>query len=268
MSVRLLVVGGGRIGGALVSGLLGARWATPEAIGVVEPDATRRDELARFHPGLVVMGRPEPNSIAPDGGAVLAVKPDVAESVCVALGAAAPPRLLSVVAGIPTERLEAALPPGTVVIRAMPNAPVLVGAGVSAISGGSRATSGDLGWAEEILRAVGTVVRLPERLLHVVTGLSGSGPAYVFLMAEALIEAGVAGGLTRETSRELVAGTLLGSARLLAAGDRSPEELRAEVTSPAGTTAAGLRALEARAVRSAFFEAVAAATERSRQLAH
>lgn len=261
-------MGGGRIGGALVSGLLGARWATAGEIAVVEPDEARRAELARIHPGLVVAARAEADVLAPGGGVVLAVKPDIAEPVCVALRDLAPGRLLSVVAGIPTERLEAVLAPATVVVRAMPNAPVLIGAGVSAISGGSRATADDLRWAEEILAAVGTVVRLPERLLHVVTGLSGSGPAYVYLVAEALIEAGVAGGLTRETSRELVAGTLLGSARLLAAADKSPEELRAEVTSPAGTTAAGLRALEARAVRSAFLEAVAAATERSRQLAH
>jgi pyrroline-5-carboxylate reductase len=268
MSVRLLVVGGGRIGGALVSGLVSAGWAAPEELGVVEPDEARRSELAGTHPGLVVAARAEPGAVDADGGVVLAVKPDLAEAVCVSLAPVAPHRLLSVVAGIPTERLEAVVGPDTVVVRAMPNAPVLIGAGVSASSGGSRATSEDLLWAEGILSAVGTVVRLPERLLHVVTGLSGSGPAYVFLVAEALIEAGVAGGLTRRTSRELVAGTLLGSARLLAAGDRSPEELRGEVTSPAGTTAAGLRALEARAVRSAFLEAVAAATERSRQLAH
>jgi len=268
MGVRLLVVGGGRIGGALVSGLLRAGWGSPGELAVVEPDADRREALAAAHPGLAVVARPEADAVAEDGGAVLAVKPDIAESVCSGLGRAGARRVLSVAAGIPTERLEAVLPAGTVVIRAMPNAPVLIGAGVSAISGGSRATSDDLAWAEEILSAVGSVVRLPERLLHVVTGLSGSGPAYVFLVAEALIEAGVAGGLTRETSRELVTGTLLGSARLLAEGGRSPEELRGEVTSPAGTTAAGLRALEARAVRSAFLEAVAAATERSRQLAH
>jgi pyrroline-5-carboxylate reductase len=196
------------------------------------------------------------------------VKPDIAESVCAAIAPTRAERVLSIVAGLSTERLEAALGSDMVVVRAMPNTPVLVGAGISVISGGVRAHSGDLDWAEHILSAVGTVIRLPERLLHIVTGLSGSGPAYIFLIAEALIEAGVSGGLTRETSRELVTGTLLGSARLLAETGESPEKLRADITSPAGTTAAGLRALEARAVRSALLEAVASATERSRQLGH
>jgi pyrroline-5-carboxylate reductase len=264
--VKLLVVGGGRMGRALISGLLASSWATPQDIAVVEPAADVRDGLLAAHPGLAVWERPEPDSVAPDGGAVLAVKPDIAESVCAAIAVAGPTRLLSIVAGVSTERLEAALPHETVVVRAMPNTPVLVGAGISAISGGSRAEADDLDWAEDILSAVGTVVRVPERLLHVVTGLSGSGPAYVFLVAEALVEAGVLGGLAREVSRELVAGMLLGSAKLLAETGETPEALRADITSPGGTTAAGLRALEAKAVRSAFLDAVAAATERSRQI--
>jgi pyrroline-5-carboxylate reductase len=257
--LKLLVVGGGKMGSALVSGLLGARWADPGQIGVVEPIGERRSELADQFPGLVVSGEP-----APADGAVLAVKPDQAETACRALTV---DRLLSVVAGIPAARLEAALPAATVVVRAMPNTPALVGAGVSAISGGSRATATDLAWAEEVLSAVGTVVRLPERLLDAVTGVSGSGPAYVFLVAEALIDAGVAMGLTRDVSRTLVVGTLAGSAALLDQTGEEPAALRAAVTSPGGTTAAGLRALESRAVRSAFVEAVAAAVERSRALA-
>ncbi len=163
-------------------------------------------------------------------------------------------------------RLEAALGGEPAVVRAMPNTPALVGAGVTAISGGSFATSQDLAWAEDVLSAVGTVVRLPERLLDAVTGLSGSGPAYFFLVAEALMEAGVQMGLDRDVSRTLVVETMLGSAMLLQETGHDPEALRAMVTSPAGTTAAGIRTLEARAVRSAFMEAVAAATERSRNL--
>ncbi len=265
MAVRLLVVGGGRIGGALVGGLVAAGWE-PGDIAVVEPSAKRRRELGAEHPGLVVAEGPEP--VSAEGGAVLAVKPEVAEPACAAIGSSGSPRVLSVVAGVSTERLEAVLPDEVVVVRAMPNAAVLARAGASAMAGGVRARVADLDWAEGILSAVGTVVRLPERLLHAVTGLSGSGPAYVFLVAEALIEAGVAAGLDRQTSRALVTATLTGSAALLAETGRAPEELRAEVTSPGGTTAAGLRALEARAVRSAFLEAVAAATERSRQLGH
>jgi pyrroline-5-carboxylate reductase len=265
MAVRLLVVGGGRIGGALVAGLLAAGWA-PDAIAVVEPSAERRQELAAGCPGVVLLTSPPANGVDPDGGAVLAVKPDVAEAACAGIAATGARRVLSVVAGMSSARLEATVPDEVVVVRAMPNAAVLARAGVSAISGGVRARAADLDWAEEILSAVGAVVRLPERLLHAVTGLSGSGPAYFFLVAEALIEAGVAAGLDRQTSRELVTATLVGSGALLVQTDRPPEELRADVTSPGGTTAAGLRALEARAVRSAFLEAVAAAVERSRQL--
>jgi len=175
--------------------------------------------------------------------------------------------VLSIVAGVSSARLEACLPEGTVVVRAMPNTPALVGAAVSVLSGGERALAADLDWAEDVLGAVGSVLRLPERMLDAVTGVSGCGPAYVFLVAEALIEAGVMVGLSRQVSRTLVVETLLGSARLLAETGEDPGSLRAGVTSPAGATAAGLRALESRAVRSAFIEAVASATERSRNLA-
>jgi len=267
MALKLVVVGGGKMGSALLSGLLGGGWARPEELGVIEPVAARRAELEVEFGGLVLLTAPDPVVLERCGGAVLAVKPDQAEGACRTLGACGVTRVLSVAAGVPSARLEAALPDGSVVVRAMPNTPALVGAGVSAIAGGSFATSADLAWAEEVLAAVGTVVRLPEHSLDAVTGLSGSGPAYVFLVAEALIDAGVAMGLTRDVSRTLVVGTLAGSAALLEQSGDEPAVLRAAVTSPGGTTAAGLRALESRAVRSAFIEAVAAATERSRNLA-
>jgi pyrroline-5-carboxylate reductase len=266
----LLIVGGGKMGGALLGGLLNSQWADAGAIGVVEPSAARRHELAREYSGIEVFEAPEVGLLGEGGdrlaGAVLAVKPDEAEGACRVLGAVGVRRVLSVVAGIPSSRLEAALGGQPNVVRAMPNSPALVGAGVTAISGGSFATSADLAWAEDVMSAVGTVVRLPERLLDPVTGLSGSGPAYFFLVAEALIEAGVQMGLARDTSRTLVVETMLGSAKLLAESGQDPEALRAMVTSPAGTTAAGIRTLESRAVRSAFMEAVASATERSRSL--
>jgi pyrroline-5-carboxylate reductase len=174
--------------------------------------------------------------------------------------------VLSIAAGVPIARLESALGRDVAVVRAMPNTPALVGAGAAAIAPGSTANDDDLAWAERILGAVGTVVRVPEGLLDAVTGLSGSGPAYVFLVAEALIEAGVLVGLPREVSAALATQTLLGAARLLVETGDGPEALRAAVTSPGGTTAAGLRALEAAGVRAAFLDAVEAATERSRQL--
>jgi pyrroline-5-carboxylate reductase len=267
---NLLIVGGGKMGGALLGGLLRSRWADLADVAVVEPAAERRAELTEAFPGLRVLAAPEAGVLADGGerisGAVLAVKPDAAEGACRVLGATGVRRVLSIVAGVPSARLEAALGGEPVVVRAMPNTPALVGAGVTAISGGSFATSRDLAWAEDVLSAVGTVVRLPERLQDAVTGLSGSGPAYFFLVAEALIEAGVQMGLARDVSRTLVVETMQGSAALLQETGRDPEALRAMVTSPAGTTAAGIRTLEARAVRSAFMEAVAAATERSRNM--
>ncbi len=261
MAPKLLVVGGGKMGGALVTGLLGGRWASVEELWVTEPDPSQRRSLEEANPGLTVTAGPVE---APD--VLLAVKPDVAEDVARTLATTGARRVLSIVAGLSSARLEAALPDGSVVVRAMPNTPSLIGAGVAGISGGTRATSADLDWAEGILGAVGTVVRLPERQLDAVTGISGSGPAYVFLVAEALIEAGVAAGLPRDTSRRLVVGTLLGSSRMLDETGDDPAELRAAVTSPGGTTAAALRTLELKAVRSAFIEAVVAATERSKQL--
>ncbi len=249
------------MGTALVSGLLAADWAPIGDLAVSEVDAAQRARLEASHPGLTVVGGPlEATDV------VLAVKPDLAEAVLVTIAANGARRVLSIVAGISSARLEAVMPAGSVVVRAMPNTPALVGAGVAGLSGGSNATSADLDWAEGILGAVGTVVRVPERQLDAVTGVSGSGPAYVFLMAEALIEAGVTAGLPRDVSRRLVVATLLGSARMLDETGEEPADLRAAVTSPGGTTAAAVRTLEFKAVRSAYIEAVAAAVERSKQL--
>lgn len=259
--LRLAVVGGGRMGEALVGGLLASGWAEPGAIAVVEKVASRREALERAFPGLVVADRPP----AADG-VVVAVKPGDVEDACRAAAASGARRVLSIAAGVALAELEAWVGGRVPVVRAMPNTPALVRAGAAAIAGGRAASEEDLAWAEEVLGAVGLVVRVTEPLLDTVTGLSGSGPAYLFLVAEALIEAGVLGGLSREVSRVLAVQTLLGSARLLAESGEGPEALRAAVTSPGGTTAAGLRALEQRAVRSAFLEAVSAATDRSRQL--
>jgi pyrroline-5-carboxylate reductase len=266
VALRLVIVGGGQIGGAIASGLLDASWCAPDELGVVEVDAARRAALERLLPGVLVADTIGLEQVDGATGGVLAVKPEVAEGAARLLGAAGVRRVLSIVAGLSTNRIEAVLPGEAAVVRAMPNTPVLVRKGVAAIAGGSHATAGDLDWAEGVLRALGAVVRLPERHLDVVTGLSGSMPAYLYLVVEALIEAAVLQGLTRDTASTLVIGTLEGAGALLAASESTPEALRAQVTSPGGTTAAGLRALEARAVRSAFIEAVASATERSRQL--
>ena len=261
VAIRLTVVGGGRMGEALLAGLLAAGWAPASELAVVEKADARRRELEQRFAGVSVAAEPS----AADG-AVIAVKPDDVEAACRSLAAVGTPLVLSIAAGVGLASLERWLGPGVRAVRAMPNTPALVGAGASAVAGGSNASDDDLAWAEGLLSAVGTVVRVPEHLLDAVTGLSGSGPAYVFLVAEALVEAGVLSGLPRATSSALVVQTLLGSARLLAESGDGPEALRAAVTSPGGTTAAGLRALESRAVRAAFLEAVQAATERSREL--
>jgi pyrroline-5-carboxylate reductase len=259
---RLQIVGGGRMGEALLGGLLAAGYAPPGELAVVERVAGRRDELAGRFPGVVVTG-----AVGPAAGAVVAVKPADVPAVVAELSGAGVPRLLSIAAGVTLATLEAAAGGSAArVVRAMPNTPALVGAGASAIAGGTGTTDDDLAWAEEILGAVGVVVRVTEPALDAVTGLSGSGPAYVFLVAESLIEAGVLVGLPRDVSTRLAVQTLLGSARLLAESGDEPAALRAAVTSPGGTTAAGLRRLEDRAVRAAFLDAVDAAATRSREL--
>lgn len=256
--MRMVLVGGGRMGEALLGGLLAAGWAEPGELAVAEAVAERRKELGERFAGVQVS--PEP---VPAHGTVLAVKPSDAVTACRQIDA---PRVLSIAAGVTIATLEAALPAGTAVVRAMPNTPALVGLGASAIAGGSSAGPDDLAWAEGVLAAVGTVVRVSEPQLDAVTGLSGSGPAYLFLVAEALIDAGVLAGLPREVSTALAVQTMVGSAELLSRGDTSPADLRAAVTSPGGTTAAGLRVLESAGVRAAFLDAVAAATARSRDL--
>jgi pyrroline-5-carboxylate reductase len=259
---RLQVIGGGKMGEALLAGLVGGGWAPAHELRVVERLPDRAGELAERFPGLVVA-----DQVGPADGHVLAVKPGDVDGACRALaesGAGSP--VLSIAAGVTVDRLEAALAPGTPVVRAMPNTPALVGEGAAAVAPGHAAGDAEMAWAEQVLGAVGQVVRVDESLLDAVTGLSGSGPAYVFLVVEALIEGGVLAGLPRPVSSALATQTLLGAARLLDESHEGPEALRAAVTSPGGTTAAGLRALESAGVRAAFLDAVMAATERSREL--
>ena len=266
MAYELIIIGGGRMGSALAAGLLAANWCAPAQLAIVESSAEQRALLAETMPDVDVMASLELDHVGTSTGAVLCVKPDHAEGAARLAGACGVTRVLSVVAGLSSARIEAAFSTPVAVVRSMPNTPVLVGKGVSAIAGGSHVSASDLDWAASILGAVGTVVRVTERNLDAVTGLSGSMPAYLYLVVESLIEAGVHQGLTRDVARQLVVGTFEGSAALLTSTGLSPEELRAQVTSPGGTTAAGLRMLEGRAVRAAFLEAVAAAAERSRQL--
>lgn len=256
----LLIVGGGRMGEALLGGLLAAGQAASQ-LAVCEVSPSRRQELASAYPGVAVA-----EAVVPAPSAVLAVKPGDVPAAARAVADAGAHRVLSVAAGVTTKAIEAAAGRELAVVRAMPNTPALIGAGAAAISPGSAAGEADMAWAEEVLGAVGVVVRVPEKALDAVTGLSGSGPAYIFLVAEAMVEAGVLAGLPRDVAETLTFQTLLGSSRLLAEGSSGPAALRAAVTSPGGTTAAGLRELERRGVRAAFLEAVSAASARSREL--
>jgi pyrroline-5-carboxylate reductase len=255
----LAVVGGGNMGAALVGGLLRAG-SPPHLLAIVEVSEPRREVLATMFTDVATF-----ESIPRCDGAVIAVKPNDAAAAAGAAADAGAQRVLSIAAGISVAALQFAVGDRVAVIRSIPNTPALVGQGAAAICGGASAEESDLEWAEQILGAVGTVVRVSEQQLDAVTGLVGSGPAYVFLIAEALIEAGVLVGLARPTAEALVCQLLVGSAALL--DDRGdPATLRAMVTSPGGTTAAGLRVLEQHGVRSALLEAVVAATKRSVEL--
>jgi pyrroline-5-carboxylate reductase len=259
MSIELVIVGGGNMGAALLGGLLAAG-RDPATLAVSEALPERRSQLDDEFPAVAVSA-----DIPPCAAAVVAVKPGDVPSATAAAVAAGARRILSIAAGVPIATLQAAAQPDTVVIRAMPNTPALVGAGASAIAGGANAGPDDLDWAAGILGAVGLVERVDERQLDAVTALTGSGPAYLFLVAEALVDAAVLAGLPRPLATRLTTQLFVGSSRLLAErGDAAA--LRAMVTSPAGTTAAGLRALEDRAVRAAFLEAVLAAAARSTEL--
>jgi pyrroline-5-carboxylate reductase len=259
-TIDLVMIGGGNMGAALLGGMVNSGKFSPEQLAVVELREERRTELAVLLPGITVT-----ESIPPCRSAVLAVKPQGVAGAAAAAVAAGATRLLSIAAGVGIATIEAAVGPNVAVVRCMPNTPALVGMGTSAIAGGSAAHDDDLVWAESILGAVGIVDRLPESQLDVFTGVAGSGPAYVFLVAESLIEAAIAEGFDHDIAERIVTQLLLGASTLLAQqGD--PATLRKNVTSPNGTTAAGVAALEERGLRSIFASAVTAATERSREL--
>ncbi len=264
---KLAIIGGGRMGEALVGGLTHSGWAIPDDIVVSEIHADRRRFLTETYG---VKTTEDTAAAVRDAEAVLvAVKPQDFDEVLDAMAPALRDGqlVITIAAGIPIRVLEEKFDAQVPVVRAMPNTPALLRAGAAAIAAGTHATDEHMKHADEILSAVCTIVHLPEKYLDAVTGVSGTGPAYVFFLAESLIEAAVGVGLPREVATELSIQTLLGAARMLAETGKHPVELREEVTSPGGTTVAAMSILEHRGVRSAFLDAVRAATERSRQLA-
>lgn len=266
---RVAVVGAGAMGEALVAGLL-ASGVDAAQVAAADPEPARRRRVSEAHGVRCVE---DAATLVPEAEAmVLAVKPDRVVAVLEALaplGAEAlrRPLWISIAAGVPLARLEAALPPGARVVRAMPNTPALVGAGATAFVAGASATADDRTVARALFEGVGTVWECPsEGLLDAVTGLSGSGPAYVFVLLEALSDAAVRMGLPREAATHLAAQTALGAARLVLETGEHPATLKDRVTSPGGTTIAGLERLEAGGFRAAIHAAVEAATRRSREL--
>lgn len=269
MSERIAIIGGGKIGEALLAGLIRSGKPVKDLV-VVERAEARRAEL---HTDYGVRVTDDVRDAAETAQiAVIAVKPDAVDDVLRVLArtddAGESERItVTVVAGIPTTRYETALPAGAPVIRVMPNTPMLVNEGMSAVSAGRYATEDQVAAAVAMMETVGRVMVVPEKQMDAVTAVSGSGPAYFYLMVEALIDAGVGLGLTRPQAAELAGQTLRGSGLLLSESGVSPVELRAAVTSPAGTTAAALRELERFGLRHAVGEAARAAAHTSVQAA-
>ncbi|MEM1034419.1 MAG: pyrroline-5-carboxylate reductase [Myxococcota bacterium] len=263
--VRTAFIGGGNMAEALIVGLTREAGAG-DAITVAEPLAARREHLHQTYG--VVVEPPGPTAVEGATMVVLAVKPGVLEPVLTELSPSLAPStlLVSVVAGVSIDRISRAAPDGAPIIRAMPNTPAMVQRGATAVAAGPHATEDDVVRAEALFRTVGRCVRVPESRMDAVTGLSGSGPAFAMLFLEAMADGAVRCGLPRPVAMELAAQTLLGAAALhLETGDH-PGVLKDRVTSPGGTTIAGVAALEAGGFRAAVIDAVSAAAARSRAL--
>ncbi len=264
---RIGFIGAGAMGEALAGGLLAA--GVPAAsVCAAEADPARRKRVGET---LGIATHADNGEVvAASDVVVLAVKPGQVEEVLAGLAGGADlarPLWISIAAGISLARLAAALPQGARIGRAMPNTPALIGAGATAFAAGEHAGAEDRAAARALFASVGEVWEAPaEPLLDAVTGLSGSGPAYVFVFLEALGDAGVRMGLPREAAYQLAFQTVVGAARLAQETGRHPGDLKDQVTSPGGTTIAGLERLEAGGFRAAIHEAVAAATHRSQQL--
>ena len=263
---KIAFIGGGNMAEAIMRGLL--REDVGVGICVAEISPKRRDELTALFPNVRVVGDA---AEAADWGEViiLAIKPQQAESVIDLIERVVTPNklVISIMAGIPSAKIESLLLPGCRVVRAMPNTPALIGAGATAVCTGRKATADDLDLARQIFALIGVAVSVDEKAMDAITGLSGSGPAYVFTFIEALSDAGVKCGLTRDVAAQMAAQTVLGAARMVVETGEHPTLLKEKVTSPGGTTIAGLHALESGSFRGVIMDAVEAATLRSKELA-
>jgi pyrroline-5-carboxylate reductase len=259
-------LGAGNMAEALVKGLLRAHVAEPREVLCTDTRAARGQELTGRY--AIRFTQDNRAAVQEAGIIVLSVKPQVLGAVLdeVAPAVDGSKLVISIAAGVPLTAIQGRLGKGCRVIRTMPNVPALVGASATALVRGESATEPDLEQARALFDAVGKTVVVEEHLLDAVTGLSGSGPAYAFVIIEALADAGVNMGLPRAVAQELAAQTLLGSAQLVLESGDHPGKLKDQVSSPGGTTIAGLQRLEAGGLRAALYDAVEAATRRSQEL--
>lgn len=267
MEGRLAIIGTGRIGEALLRGLLRSGTLTPDGVICTARREERVRELIETHG---VEATVDNRAAIGDADVVLlALKPQTIHKVLAEVGDAfhEGQTVISVAAGIPTAAIERYLPEEVPVVRVMTNTPVQVDEAMSVLAAGAHATDDDLKVAEDVLTNVGRTMRLEEEHLNSVTALSGSGPAYFFLLAEAMIDAGILLGLPREVASELIVQSMVGSAKMLRDTGRHPVELREMVTSPGGTTIVAIRELEGARVRAAFLDAIEAARRRGDELA-
>lgn len=264
----LAVFGTGMMGGALTRGLVRADAMPAAHIRLYDTQCERAQAAAaELGEGAQAVATPD-DALAGADIILLAVKPPIIADVLGAIAPSLTPAhlIISIAAGVRLAAMEARVPAGVPIIRAMPNTPCLVGQGAAALCRGANATDAHLADAQALFASVGQSVEVAETLMDAVTGLSGSGPAYVYLMIEALIDGAVRQGLPRDTARLLAVQTVLGAAQMVAQSDAHPAQLRDNVTTPGGTTIAGLAALERGGVRSALSDAIAAATQRSKEL--
>ena len=265
--LKLGIVGAGNMAQAIAGGVLRAKACNATQIQAADPLQAQREA---FEQNCGVSAKADNSEVVKWASVVLlAIKPQVADEVFDSIRGALHPDALvvSIMAGIPTKRIEGALGANIRVVRTMPNTPALVGAAMSAIAPGANATQADLDFVCELLASVGSTLIVDEAQLDAVTAVSGSGPAYVFAMIEGLRDAGIAEGLSAEHALTLATQTVFGAAKLLLEADEAPEILRARVTSPGGTTQAGLAALQKTGFAEALRAAVHAATNRSKELA-
>ena len=264
----LAVLGAGMMGGALARGLVHAGAMPAANVRLFDTHAAKATALAvTLGPGALA-SESAVSAIAGADVILIAVKPPMVADVLTEIASSLLPHqlVISIAAGIRLAKMEALLPNGIPVIRAMPNTPCLVGCGATALCRGASATEEHLLSAQSLFASVGLSVEVPERLMDAVTGLSGSGPAYVYLMIEALADGGVKEGLTRDIARLLAAQTVLGAAQMVLSSDQHPAQLKDNVTTPGGTTIAALHVLERAGIRTALIDAIQAAAERSREL--